>query len=244
MSWVEFYADPDLADGFDSTAGDRANPHRGLDFSHAGGTSIPSYVAGTVVINEWSKALGWILEVRTPLGRYVGYRHMKERSPFSVGDAVKLAQGIGFVGNTGSASRGNHLCTTNASGQGGVHGYPALVSDPWPYIQAAIGSSTPAGGNLTPTTPAAPTSQRRDTMARPIRQGTPGQTYYNGWALVGETTFELNPANEALANEWGRIWNGKSGQYDVVTATEFHNALAGVNRRRAQNGLPALPLPK
>lgn len=151
MSWKDFFADPDLADGFGSTAGDRANPHRGLDFSHGAGTPIPAYSAGTVVINEWSRALGWILELRTPLGRYVGERHMLEQSPLDIGATVKVGQTVGLVGNTGSASRGNHLCTTNASGQGGVHGYERLVSDPWPHIQAALGSST-AGDTITPIT--------------------------------------------------------------------------------------------
>lgn len=154
MSWQDFYTNPDLADGFGSTAGGRANPHRGLDFSRLRDTLIPSYVAGTVVINEWSAVLGWILEVKTPLGRFVGFRHMLHQSPFAVGAEVKVGQGVGFVGNTGSASMGFHLCTTNASGKGGVHGSPSLLTDPWPYITAALGSST-AGESITPLTPTA-----------------------------------------------------------------------------------------
>lgn len=152
MSWQHFYSDPDLSDGFGSTSGDRANPHFGLDFDHPADTPIPSYVTGTVVVNEWSKALGNVLEVETPAGRFIGSRHMLHASPFAVGATVKIGQDVGFVGNTGSASRGNHLCTTNSSRKGGVFG-TAYCVDPWPFIQAAIADSAPAGGNIIPFTP-------------------------------------------------------------------------------------------
>lgn len=166
MTWKDFYADPDLADGFGSTAGNRLNAHFGLDFAHAAGTAIPSYVAGTVVTNQWSSALGWVLEVEA-VGRFIGVRHMKTQSPLKVGTAVALGQTVGPVGNTGSASNGNHLCTTNASRKGGVFG-TAYCSDPWPFIKAAISTSATAGGTATPTV------QEDDMITRELVQSKAG----------------------------------------------------------------------
>lgn len=127
----EFYSNPDLSDGFLSTQ-ERANPHRGLDFPHASGTPIPALLGGVVVVSEWSHSLGFVVEVLQDDGRYVGYRHLLENG-LPVGHRVKQSDTIGYVGNTGSTSRGSHLCTTNSSTLGGVFGEGGLA-DPWPYI--------------------------------------------------------------------------------------------------------------
>lgn len=139
----EFYNNPDLEDGFNSTT-NRPNAHYGLDFAKPANTPIPAITAGHIVISEKSIALGNIAEVLGDDGRYYGYRHMINAG-LAVGKRVEAGGTIGYVGNTGTASRGNHLCTTNASVRGGVYGTRYCV-DPWPYIVKAIGANTASSG--------------------------------------------------------------------------------------------------
>lgn len=86
-----------------------------------------------MVTSEWDTGLGWIVEVRQDDGRYVGYRHLLQPG-VPVGARVETADVIGFVGDTGYSSDGNHLCTTNSPLPGGVFG-GGTGEDPWPYIQ-------------------------------------------------------------------------------------------------------------
>lgn len=133
-----FYAHPDLQDGFGSRIA-RVRPHTGLDFPHPGGTEIPALTGGVVTISEWTSDLGWIVEVRQDDGRFVGYRHLLTKG-LSKGSRVEESDTIGVVGNTGSSSRGNHLCTTNSTTSGGVYGI-GVEEDPWPHIQQYIKNS-------------------------------------------------------------------------------------------------------
>ncbi|RZU66743.1 peptidase M23-like protein [Microterricola gilva] len=203
--------------------------HGGMDIGHGTKTAADLLVvapaAGRVVFAGERGTYGLCMIFDHGDGWESLLAHLSEVTVHP-GSEVAQGQAVAVMGDTG--------------GDWPVHLHQELrlagtQLDPEKYL-----TNTPVGGAGTPIT----TTARRDTMARPIRQGTPGQTYYNGWALIGELTFELNPSDEARANEWGRIWNGKSGQYDTVTSTEFHAALAGVNRRRAMIGQPALPLPR
>lgn len=147
MADLSFYNNPDLADGFGSTAGGRPNPHRGLDFPHALGTPVPAYSPGVVVTSEWNNALGNIVQVRGDNGRYVGYRHLRSAAPrLPVGARVEVGTIVGQVSDTGSAAFGYHLCTTNSSNARGVYGESG-VSDPWPYIQRAMNGDDSNGGS-------------------------------------------------------------------------------------------------
>lgn len=151
MTDLSFYNNPDLADGFGSTAGGRPNPHRGLDFPHALGTPVPAYSPGVVVTSEWSNALGNVVQVKGDNGRFVGYRHLRTAAARAkVGDRIEVGTIVGQVSDTGSAANGYHLCTTNSSNAGGVFGLSGVV-DPWPYIQRAMNGddSAPAGGGGT-----------------------------------------------------------------------------------------------
>jgi len=95
----------------------RSSPHRGLDYAVKDGTWIPSVAPGDVVMNTWSDALGWVLvqtawDVKAKKVVYVGYSHLKAKSPHKVGGRLAEGQGIGKQGNTGTASRGSHLHLT------------------------------------------------------------------------------------------------------------------------------------
>jgi hypothetical protein len=177
MTLKEFYAKPDLADGFGSTKGGRPNPHRGLDFAHPAGTPIPAHTGGTVVMNEWSAVLGNVVEIVGPNGRYYGYRHMLRPSPLPVGSPVARGGIVGLVGNTGSASRGNHLCTTNGGQRGSVNGINVI--DPWPQIFASVNAAPEPGPTPTP-----PYKRRKD-MFLDWAGGTGYLTTTNGVLALG-----------------------------------------------------------
>lgn len=132
---LDFYEIADLEDGFGATKG-RKRPHRGLDIPRPGGTPIPAWRAGTVVISEYNSGLGWVVETDSG-GVFPGYCHMI-RQGLPVGTRVEVGDTIGYVGTTGSESGGNHLHTTAGDRRGAVFGESmSYLQDPWPLIQAA-----------------------------------------------------------------------------------------------------------
>ena len=141
---LSFYNNPDLEDGFNIWPHPwRTQGHRGLDFVKNTGDAIPSVNAGVVVISEWNKYLGWIVEVRGDDGVYIGYCHM-HRQGLPIGTRVEVGAIIGIVGNTGLQSQGAHLHLTKGDRQGAVRGASlSHLSDPWPYIKSAMEQPTP-----------------------------------------------------------------------------------------------------
>lgn len=228
MSLKEFYANPDLADGFGSTKGGRPNPHRGLDFAHPAGTPIPVHTGGIVVLNEWTSVLGWVVEVAAD-GRYYGYRHMQRQSPFGVGSRALKGVEIGAVGNTGSASRGNHLCTTNGGQRGSVNGIN--VVDPWPQIFASVN----AGDGDATAAPIIPVNRRKKTMILDWAGNTGYLTTDDGTLALtsmqvynlfyrkinSDQLFHPNPASVAAwvpAAKPGRPQEFNAAEQDIVNA--------------------------
>ena len=146
MTWQTFYDIVDLGDGFGSKK-NRTNPHRGLDCPRGGGVDIPSWLPGEVVVNQWSSVLGWVLVIKVRSKLFIGFCHMKEQSPLKIGTQVGQGQTVGRVGNTGSASQGNHVHLTAGTEMTSVFYGDAI--DPWPLLQAALDASLAAlaGGN-------------------------------------------------------------------------------------------------
>lgn len=133
MDAREFYAN--VGDRFGVIGPSRKNPHRGVDFPWAGGTPIPSWCRGVVVGNYWDSAIGWVLVIRTGIG-WEGFCHLLAQSPLEVGTVVDLDDYLGDVGNTGSASRGDHLHATHSTTSSRPEA--GLVLDPLPHIVAAL----------------------------------------------------------------------------------------------------------
>lgn len=208
MDASEFYGN--VGDPFAATSG-RPTPHRGVDFPWGAGTGIPAWDDGVVALNQWSAALGHMLSIRTADG-WAGFCHLQSASPLSVGEAVKFGQIIGHVGNTGSASRGNHLHAT-FSETGASPAFAAVV-DPLPRIQASIKRHQ----NGSPMKIIYCTGISDDNTRR---------------ALVGELSFDVITANESIqeAKLWGTTTN--------VDLTTWNGIKARVNRRRGALGLPA-----
>lgn len=100
-----------------SDYGNRSDPfgsgstkfHGGIDFGAAGGTPIPTDVAGTVVSNSYDeKGFGNYVVVQDAGGDFHYFAHMQSKSPLPVGTHVEKGDVVGYVGTTGS-STGNHL---------------------------------------------------------------------------------------------------------------------------------------
>lgn len=147
MSIQDFYSEDhlDTADGFGSLAGNRTNPHRGLDVNGWGtGTDVPNLYAGTVSRSEWQSGLGNVVCVAADAGFYVGYAHLDERY-VNEGDRVDAGTIVGALGNTGSLSYGAHTHVTVSYDSNNPSSGP--VVDPYPFIIAARdGGNTPGGG--------------------------------------------------------------------------------------------------
>lgn len=217
MSLASFYNNPDLRDGFNIWPHPwRSQPHRGLDFGKTTGTAIPSVNSGTVVISEWNPYLGWIVEVRGDDGTYMGYCHL-HRKGLPVGSRVSVGTTIGPVGNTGSQSQGAHLHITRGRVQGAVRGGSiSNLSDPWPYIQAAIN-----GGVKPPSTPSK--GKAKMLMIHRPKAGRNGQTLY---AVFAEG-FWLEFVGQDVANGFAR----QIGASSVEVSEAFWNTckrVAGV----------------
>lgn len=119
----------------------RSSPHRGLDYAPRGGTPIPAVSKGTVRLVQWSDVLGWVL-VQTAWDHqkkktvFVGYCHLEEKPKLTKGQKIEMGDIIGKVGNTGSASRGNHLHLTIGSKVKAV--FYGAVFDPEAFIDNQI----------------------------------------------------------------------------------------------------------
>ncbi len=89
-------------------------PHRGTDWGrNVKGKSIPAVTSGKIELITESKGLGWVLVQSNANGKlFIGYCHLKSKPTLKVGQAIKKGQRIGFVGNTGTFSAGDHLHAT------------------------------------------------------------------------------------------------------------------------------------
>lgn len=231
-----FYDTYDHEDGFGSLLGSRQNPHRGGDVPQPAGTPIPTYEPITITLNQWHPGLGWIAEGMTPAGRFIGFRHMNEKSPHALGAKVPQWGSVGRVGSTGSLASGAHLCTTNASGPGGVLGMASLVSDPWPYIAAALNRK--------------PTSTTRSTQEEPMTvyqaPSPSGDPHIgDGWMYVQNADGPLRPVDNSegsaivASGAFIAQWHGKDiwSLATRVGLREYEPMPAG---SRMANGTPLL----
>ena len=137
----------------------RKSPHRGLDYAPKANEIIPAVTAGEVRLIQWSNILGWVVvqnakDLKTNKTVFIGYSHLScashgvnckgpkvhgKHSPLKstvVGSKKELAEPIGRVGNTGSASTGPHLHLTISPTLKGV--FYGTVYDPEKFIDEQI----------------------------------------------------------------------------------------------------------
>jgi hypothetical protein len=127
------FGNADLADGWHSTCCGRTNPHQGVDYPQPAGTGIPAVADGTIAKNGYSGCLGNYLVIAHPDGMFSGYAHLVSPGPLGVGTPVSRGEVVGYVGNTGTCSQGNHLHFTMADS---VEGYGNGNNiDPYAWIE-------------------------------------------------------------------------------------------------------------
>lgn len=140
MSWRHPFNKKLITSRFGSKEG-RLIAHRGLDYAPKEGVRIPAVSNGTVVEVKWSRILGWVLvqSAWDNLAKqtvFVGYCHLQEKPKLVKGTTIKIGQTIGFVGNTGSASKGAHLHLTIGPKANSV--FIGTVFDPEKFIDWRI----------------------------------------------------------------------------------------------------------
>jgi hypothetical protein len=136
----------DASDPFGSTKG-RSYPHTGSDWFMTGGTPAPAIGTGVVVNKQWHSGNGNTLTVRLPDGHYFAYLHLQSPAIVNVGENVKIGQTLGYVGNTGSNSRGAHLHITVSDSEQAFGGLGNLI-DPWAFIQSHLTATDEDVANL------------------------------------------------------------------------------------------------
>ncbi len=121
-------------------------PHSGVDFAMPEGTPIPALANGTITLQQYSKVLGNVTELRVmaydPAGDrskkevfYIGYSHNKAEG-LKVGTKVKEDDTIAHIGNTGSASSGPHSHITVSKQHKGVFGPTSVKIDLIEFVKA------------------------------------------------------------------------------------------------------------
>jgi hypothetical protein len=147
VNLATFYADDHIGRLF-GVSDKYSKHHSGVDINGwAGGTSIPSFVAGTIAATGSTSNFGNWVSVRfvdDGVVRFASYCHERTRPRFKIGDPVKLGADVGPLGDTGY-SDGNHLHAMVSSAAN-----PELyrgVIDPLPFILAARGGGGGGGGS-------------------------------------------------------------------------------------------------
>jgi murein DD-endopeptidase MepM/ murein hydrolase activator NlpD len=111
--YVEPFPKAKRGDGFKNMAPYRTNPHRGVDWSVAGGSPIKAITGGTVMEVGETAVLGNYLIQSTYDKHFILYAHFQKPSTLKKGDKVEAGKTVvGLVGTTGTASTGNHLHVT------------------------------------------------------------------------------------------------------------------------------------
>ncbi|MEN2741293.1 peptidoglycan DD-metalloendopeptidase family protein [Microbacterium sp. X-17] len=125
----------DASDPFESVK-DRKYPHTGSDWNGVpAGTPALAIGSGVVVNKQWHSGNGNTVTVALPDGHFYAYLHLDRPASVNPGDSVVIGQTIGYVGDTGTNSRGAHLHITISDLPTAFGGYGKLL-DPYAFIVA------------------------------------------------------------------------------------------------------------
>jgi hypothetical protein len=117
--------------------------HHGIDYPLAGTTrpDIRSVADGTVFDQGWHVNFGNFVEIRHENGWSSYYAHMLSPSPLRRTNTVRRGDVVGAMGNTGAASRGDHLHIELRTNPGVWN----ATTDPAPHIHRGLlpGESSP-----------------------------------------------------------------------------------------------------
>lgn len=108
--------------------------HNGIDLvakAPGGGGAvdeITAHTGGKVTESGYDASAGYLLKIQTAPNVAMVYYHLREQSPFKVGDTVQTGQIIGFMGATGNVT-GAHLHFGIQVDGGWIDPQPFLDSD-------------------------------------------------------------------------------------------------------------------
>jgi murein DD-endopeptidase MepM/ murein hydrolase activator NlpD len=110
--------------------------HHGIDYPLAGTArpSIHSVADGTVFDQGWHANFGNFVEIRHSNGWSSYYAHMLSPSPLRRSNTVKRGDVVGVMGNSGAASKGDHLHIELRT----TPGVWNATTDPQPHIHRAL----------------------------------------------------------------------------------------------------------
>ena len=95
--YVEPFPKNKRGDGFKNMASYRTQPHRGVDWSVAGGLKIKAITGGTVMEVGETKVLGHYLIQSTYDGHFILYAHFQVPTTLKQGDKVEAGQPLAVV---------------------------------------------------------------------------------------------------------------------------------------------------
>ncbi len=126
--------------------------HLGLDIIHPAGTPIPALRGGTARVLPWDPALGYRLAIEVGKGDWDAIAHAAKIPPNLHGRRITAGTIIGAVAGPGDRPgrlwKGAHTHLTHGSSILAASGIG--VTDPAPYITAALRGLTTAGLGKTP----------------------------------------------------------------------------------------------
>jgi murein DD-endopeptidase MepM/ murein hydrolase activator NlpD len=180
--------------------GPRDNPdypyHYGLDFGRAAGTTILAIDGGTVIEHGISATNGYVVKLQHA-GYQSRYSHMLAGSTthLSLGQWLARGSGVGKVGATGSAARGNHLhLDVIVNGQ---------RIDPEAFIYANLNTQDPQRG-------------ASDGMST-VYYRTTDYLYALAGDSPGTSANWIESSNPAVYNKWVVARNLGNGPLDAAT---------------------------
>lgn len=224
MSWIDFYNEADHLGNRFGVPGPYYGPkgHLGVDFNrHAEGTPIPSWTAGTVVAVDYYTRLGNTVIVRTPLGLFAGWAHLRSRSKLTVGQSIRVGDTVGPLGDTGTSTTGPHVhCTLEPTIVIGTQN----AIDPLPYIRKAKADAALAGGG----TPIPIQQEESDMRVIAVPAGSIGLIGGHGEPVVFTNYATQGFLIEALVAAYGKVVVTPD---QFTTHINFQKAQAAVNRQ-------------
>jgi LysM repeat protein len=130
------------------TFGTRDGKHYGIDIAAVEGTPVVSIASGTVSRSYYSDTYGEVVFMEHDNGLETVYAHLHDRL-VEAGQAIKIGEEIGTVGNTGRSS-GNHLHFEVHNGHWNIEKTNAMdpmlvLSKEKEYQYASMGAASPYG---------------------------------------------------------------------------------------------------
>ncbi len=106
IAWTKTFFPP--VQGMITNKFNPAQGHFGTDLVTSKNESVFASLDGTIILANWTIETGYTVQIQHKGNYLTVYRHLKKLNK-TTGDKVKAGDVIGYYGNTGEVSFGNHL---------------------------------------------------------------------------------------------------------------------------------------